>query len=121
MYAGRMAGSVAAEAVKAGDTSAAYLGRFDKKWRARFGRDMDISYMINRRIANYSDEQWDNALDLLRRLTPAQVAQALRGDFSAGLLMRVLARNPGLVASGSQKFLDLMLERINKPAGNILQ
>ena len=121
IYSGQMAGSVAAEAVKAGDISAAYLGRFDKKWRARFGRDMDISYMINRRIANYSDEQWDNALDLLRRLTPAQVAQALRGDFSAGLVMGVLARNPGLVASGSKKFLDLMLERINKPAGNILQ
>ena len=121
IYSGQMAGSVAAEAVKAGDISAAYLGRFDKKWRARFGRDMDISYMINRRIANYSDEQWDNALDLMRRLTPAQVAQALRGDFSAGLVMGVLARNPGLVASGSKKFLDLMLERINKPAGNILQ
>jgi digeranylgeranylglycerophospholipid reductase len=121
IYSGQMAGSVAAEAVKAGDISAAYLGRFDKKWRARFGRDMDISYMINRRIANYSDEQWDNALDLMRRLTPAQVAQALRGDFSAGLVMGALARNPGLVASGSKKFLDLMLERINKPAGNILQ
>lgn len=121
IYSGQMAGSVAAEAVKAGDISAAYLGRFDKKWRARFGRDMDISYMINRRIANYSDEQWDNALDLMRRLTPAQVAQALRGDFSAGLVMGVLARNPGLVASGSKKFFDLMLERINKPAGNILQ
>src|SRR6266436_1965159 len=121
MYAGRMAGSVAAEAVKAGDTSAAFLGRFDKKWRARFGRDMDISYMINKRIANYDDNQWDNALDLMKRLTPAQVAQALRGDFSAGLVLGVLARNPGLVASGSKKFLDLLLQRINKPVGNILQ
>src|SRR5256712_12067823 len=60
IYSGQMAGSVAAEAVKAGNTSAAFLGRFDKQWRARFGRDMDISYMINKRIANYSDEQWDN-------------------------------------------------------------
>jgi len=50
-----------------------------------------------------------------------QVAQALRGDFSAGLVLGVLARNPGLVASGSKKFLDLLLERINKPVGNILQ
>ena len=119
IYSGQMAGSVAAEAVKAGDTSVAFLGRFDKQWRARFGRDMDISYMINKRIANYSDEQWDNALDLMKRLTPAQVAQALRGDFSAGLIMGVLVRNPGLVATGGKKFLDVLLERINKPAGNI--
>ena len=119
IYAGQMAGEVAAEATKAGDSSASYLARFDKQWRARFGRAMDISYMINKHIANYSDEQWDNALDLMRRLTPTQMAQALRGDFTAGLVLGVLARNPGLVATGSKKFLDLMLERINKPAGNI--
>jgi digeranylgeranylglycerophospholipid reductase len=116
IYSGQMAGSVAAEAVKVGNTSAAFLGRFDKKWRARFGRDMDISYMINKRIAHYSDEQWDNALDLMKRLTPAQMAQALRGDFSAGLIMGILARNPGLIATGGKKFLDIILERINKPA-----
>src|SRR5436190_19489277 len=123
IYSGQMAGTVAAEAVKAGDTSAAFLERFDKKWRARFGRDMEISYMINKRIANYSDEQWDSALDLMKRLTPAQVAQALRGDFNAGLVMGILARNPGLIATGGKKFLDLILEHINKPAlqtsGNI--
>ena len=115
IYSGQMAGTVAAEAVKAGDTSSAFLERFDKRWRARFGRDMEISYMINKRIANYTDEQWDGALDLMKRLTPAQMAQALRGDFTAGLVMGVLARNPLLIATGGKKFLDLMLERINKP------
>src|SRR3989454_1248164 len=123
IYSGQMAGTIAAEAVKAGNTSAAFLERFDKKWRGRFGRDMDISYMINKRIANYSDEKWDAALDLMKRLTPPQVAQALRGDFNAGLVMGILARNPGLIATGGKKFLDLILEHINKPAlqtsGNI--
>ena len=119
IYSGQLAGQIAAEAVKNGDTSASTLSRFDKQWRARFGRDMDISYMINKRIVTYSDEQWDGALDLMKRLTPTQMAQALRGDYSAGLVMGILARNPGLVATGGKKFLDLMLERINKPVGNI--
>jgi len=52
-------------------------------------------------------------------LTPTQVAQALRGDFSVGLIMRVLARNPGLVATGGKKFFDVLLDRMTKPAGNI--
>ncbi|GCE13148.1 NAD(P)/FAD-dependent oxidoreductase [Tengunoibacter tsumagoiensis] len=116
IYSGQMAGEVAAEAVKAGNTSGSYLERFDKRWRARFGRDMDISYMINKHIAPYSDAQWDNSLDLLKRMTPAQLAQALRGDYSASLVMGILARNPGLAARGGKRFLDLMLERINKPA-----
>ncbi|HEX6479451.1 MAG TPA: NAD(P)/FAD-dependent oxidoreductase [Ktedonobacteraceae bacterium] len=121
IYSGQMAGVVAAEAVKAKNTSAAFLERFDRQWRARFGRDMDIAYMINKRIANYTDDQWDGALDLMRRLTPMQMVQALRGDFSAGLVMGILARNPGLVATGGKKFLDVMLERINSPAGNRAQ
>lgn len=115
IYSGQMAGQVAATAVKAGDSSATFLAHFDKQWRTRFGRDMDISYIINKRIAGYSDEQWDNALDLMKHLTPKQMAQALRGDFSASLVLGVLARNPSLVAMGGKKFLDLMLERINKP------
>ncbi len=115
IYAGQMAGRAAAEAVRAGDSSAASLARFDRRWRARFGRDMDIAYMINRRITAYNDAQWDNALGLMKRLTPAQVAQTLRGDFSAGLIMGILARNPGLIATGSKKFFDLMLEHINRP------
>lgn len=115
IYSGQMAGAVAGEAVKAGDTTAAFLERFDRKWRNRFGRDMDISYMINKHIAVYSDQQWDNSLDLMKRMTPNQVAQALRGDYSASLVMGILARNPGLVRTGGKRFLDLMLERINKP------
>lgn len=115
IYAGQMAGNVAGEAVKAGDSSSTFLGRFDRQWRARFGRDMDIAYMVNKHIANYSDTQWDNALDLMKRLTPAQMAQALRGDFTASLVMGVLARNPSLIATGGKRLLDLMLERINRP------
>jgi digeranylgeranylglycerophospholipid reductase len=77
---------------------------------------MDISYMINKHIASYSDEQWDSAFDLLKRLTPAQMAQAMRGEYSASLVMGIIARNPLMVATGGKRFLDLMLERINKPA-----
>ncbi len=116
IYAGQMAGIVAAEAVKANNTSAAFLKRFDNMWRARFGRDMDIAYMINKRIAQYSDQQWDDAFDLMKRLTPSQMAQALRGDFSAGLVLGILTRNPGLIATGGKKFLDVILEHIHAPS-----
>ncbi len=115
IYSGQMAGEVAAEAARAGDPSAAMLARFDRRWRARFGRDMDVAYMINKHIAAYDDAHWDSALDLLKRLTPAQAAQTLRGDFTASLVMGILARNPSLIATGGKRFLDVILERVNKP------
>ena len=105
IFSGEMAGNIAAEAVKAGDTSSAFLQRFDKKWRMRFGCDLGIAYMLSKRITNLADEQWDSALDIMKLLSPAQIAQALRCDFTAGLVMGILARNPGIVAKGSKLIL----------------
>jgi len=116
LYARQMAGTVAAEAVKARDTSSAFLERFDKRWRARFGRDLDIAYMVNKHTTRLSDEQWDRALDIMKLLTPEQMAQALRCDFSAGLVTGILARNPGLLVKGGKRILEEMLARINKSA-----
>ncbi|WP_322481060.1 NAD(P)/FAD-dependent oxidoreductase [Thermogemmatispora sp.] len=117
IYAGRLAGQVAAEAVRQGDVSATFLERFDRRWRARFGREMELAYLINRHIAAYRDEQWDEALILLRRLTPAQWAQAMRGEFTPGLLMGIMTRSPRLVASGGRRLIERLLERLSQGAG----
>ncbi len=116
IYSGQMAGGVAGEAIRAGDTSAAYLQRYEKQWRARFGREMEISYIVNQRIAGWSDPQWDEGVEMLRRLTPTQAAELLRGDYSVGLFLGVLRRNPTLLRTGAKKFFDLALSRLGKPA-----
>ena len=114
IYSGQMAGAVAGEAARAGDSSAAFLSRYDRQWRARFGREMDISYIVNQRIARWSDAKWDEGMELLRRLTPAQAADLLRGDYSVGLFLGVLRRNPGLLRSGSRKFFDVAMQRLGR-------
>jgi digeranylgeranylglycerophospholipid reductase len=115
IYSGRMAGRVAAEAACAGDTSAEALGRYEREWRARYGREMEISYIVNQRIAAWSDAQWDAGLDLLARLTPSQAAELLRGEYSAGLLLGVLRRNPGLLRTGARAFFNAAFERFGRP------
>ncbi|WIG62034.1 MAG: Digeranylgeranylglycerophospholipid reductase [Ktedonobacterales bacterium] len=115
IYSGQMAGAVAAEATRAGDASARFLERYERQWRARFGREMDISYMVNQRIAAWSDTRWDESMDLLNRLTPAQAAELLRGDYSVGLFLGVLRRNPGLLRSGARKFFDVAFQRLGRP------
>jgi digeranylgeranylglycerophospholipid reductase len=114
IYSGQMAGGVAAEAVRARDTSAGFLARYERQWRARFGREMDLSYLINQRIAAWSDASWDQGVELLSRVSPAQAAQLLRGDYSAGLFLGVLRRNPSLLRTGARKFFDLALERLGR-------
>jgi digeranylgeranylglycerophospholipid reductase len=114
IYSGQMAGAVAAEAVRAGDSSAQFLARYDRQWRARFGREMDISYIVNQRIAAWSDAKWDEGVDMLKRLTPTQAAELLRGDYSVGLFLGVLRRNPGLLRTGARKFFDLAFQRLGR-------
>ncbi|HLZ23497.1 MAG TPA: NAD(P)/FAD-dependent oxidoreductase [Ktedonobacterales bacterium] len=116
MYSGRMAGTTAAEAVRAGDCSAPFLERYEREWRARFGREMDISYIVNQRIAGWSDERWDESMSWLQRLTPTQAAELLRGDFSVGLFLGVLRRNPVLLRTGTRKFFDLAFQRLGRSA-----
>jgi digeranylgeranylglycerophospholipid reductase len=115
LYSGAMAGEVAGEAARAGDTTAERLARYERQWRARFGREMDISYIVNQRIAQWTDAQWDDSMDLLTRLTPAQAADLLRGDYSVGLFLGVLRRNPRLLRTGARKFFDLAMQRLGKP------
>ncbi|HEX9414371.1 MAG TPA: NAD(P)/FAD-dependent oxidoreductase, partial [Ktedonobacterales bacterium] len=116
IYSGQMAGAVAGEAVRAGDASAAYLDRYERQWRARFGREMDLSYLINQRIAAWSDPSWDRGVELLTHVSPEQAAQLLRGDYSVGLFLGVLRRNPGLLRTGAHKFFDLALARLGRTA-----
>jgi digeranylgeranylglycerophospholipid reductase len=115
LYSGAMAGAVAGEAAREGDTSAERLARYEKQWRARFGREMDISYIVNQRIARWTDAQWDDGMDLLTRLTPTQAADLLRGEYSVGLFLGVLRRNPSLMRTGARKFFDLAMRRLGKP------
>jgi digeranylgeranylglycerophospholipid reductase len=116
IYSGQMAGTVAGESVRAGDSSAEFLMRYERRWRARFGREMDLSYIINQRIAAWSDASWDEGVELLGRVSPAQAAQLLRGDYSAGLFLGVLRRNPGLLRTGARKFFDLALAQLGRTA-----
>ncbi|HEY7983499.1 MAG TPA: NAD(P)/FAD-dependent oxidoreductase, partial [Ktedonobacterales bacterium] len=116
IYSGQMAGAVAGAAARAGDASAAFLARYDRQWRTRFGREMDLSYVIKQRIAAWSDARWDESMDLLARLTPEQAALLLRGDYSVALFLGVLRRNPALLRTGARKFFDLAFTRLGRAA-----
>ncbi len=94
---GRMAGRVVGAAIQQGDWSPGVLSRYEDEWRAKYLREMQLSYKINRIIARFTDRQWDKGLDLLRHLSPDQAAALLKGDYSAKLGLQLVTRNPGLV------------------------
>ncbi|HEX3731377.1 MAG TPA: NAD(P)/FAD-dependent oxidoreductase [Mycobacteriales bacterium] len=109
MYAGRMAGEVAAAVKDSG--SAAALSEYDRRWRQKFGRDLDISYFFNQRMATFSDERWDNALKLFGAFSDDQIVRLLQCDFSPALFMGMARKVPSLLAKGGRSLIKNALDR----------
>jgi digeranylgeranylglycerophospholipid reductase len=109
IYAGQMAGKVASESAKRGNTSASALSEFDHVWRSRFGRNLEVVLRINKHIAAYTDEQWNSGLETLKCLTPQQAADAIRGDFSVRLLTSIVRRNPSMLNKGARAFVNTLV------------
>jgi digeranylgeranylglycerophospholipid reductase len=112
IYAGQLAGGIAGKAALANTTSAETLSEFDRAWRAKFGRNLDIALLINKHIAAYADQQWDEKIELLKHFTPELAAQAVRGDFSAKLIFDIIRRNPSLLRDGPRSFVKKILFKL---------
>ena len=107
IYAGEMAGETAADSVHSNDCSRNFLARYEKRWRRRFGGNLRIAHEINKRIARWSDEQWDRGTELLKLLTPEQFAQALRTELLGKWTFELVWSNPSLLRTGARNILKL--------------
>jgi digeranylgeranylglycerophospholipid reductase len=90
---GRMAGEVAREAHQAGRFDAAFLGRFDERWRKRYGRLFAWGWEINQRLAQYDDSAWNEKIALLSQLPAEAIPALLQGKWSGALLLTLFWRH----------------------------
>src|ERR1017187_5310826 len=104
--AGRMAGAVAGDAVKANDFSKCFLGRYQKQWNSKFAINLRIAYEINRKVAQWDDDKWDRKTELMKLFTPYQFGQALQANFLAGWAFQLLWSHPKLLKEGFKEIAD---------------
>ncbi len=57
MWAGDMAGKVAANAIRRSDVSAESLQEYEKKWRVELGRDIDMGMVVKDRFTRMTDDE----------------------------------------------------------------
>lgn len=96
MEMGLLAAQATQEALKKGDVKKAALAGAHATWRKRHGRNFRIALEINKRMASFTDAQWDKAVRYLGRLSGRQFLQLLKTDFTLSLFLGILARNPDL-------------------------
>lgn len=99
--AGRMAGEVAADSLERGDVSRGALGVFEKRWRKRFGANLKLAHRINQRIAKWDDGKWDRRMEIVKRLSADQFAEALKTNLT-GMVFRYLRSSSMSKESGAK-------------------
>lgn len=97
MRGGILASQVALDALAVNDVSENFLSRYERQWRKRYNRNLQIAALINKRIARWDDAQWDEGIELLDQLTAQQFGEAIASNFLGTWTLRALARNPKLI------------------------
>jgi digeranylgeranylglycerophospholipid reductase len=98
LEAGRLAGEVAVEALKAGDTSARFLERYPAEWHHRFVKEMSQSYRIKELLQAFDDNGWNRSAALLSHLDTKSLT-------AKEILLAVLKDDPGLLLELRHLFL----------------
>lgn len=89
--AGQMAGEVVVNAIESGNTSRDALLPFENAWRKEFGMNLRIAHRINRRITRWDSAKWDSRVELLKKLSPADFAEALKTNLTGKWLWKFAA------------------------------
>ncbi len=63
--AGKICGTVAAEAAQTGDTSKAFLDKYEKGWRARLEEKLYRNWLAKEKLTTLSDATFDKIIDAL--------------------------------------------------------
>lgn len=96
---GKLAAGTVADALRFtdGEKIKAVLSGYDREWKSDIGAEFKRALALQEKIFEFSDEQWDKAVEGLKELSNKQFVSFLRGDFSGRYLFSLLMTHPSLV------------------------
>jgi digeranylgeranylglycerophospholipid reductase len=96
LTAGSMAGRVASDALAAGRADKQALLPYEREFRRRYGLNLRIGGILNRRLAAADDAEWDQKVRILRSVPPNLVPALLQSEFPLFQLVRWVIGKPRL-------------------------
>lgn len=95
---GKLAGEVAAAAVRAGDVSESFLAGYDRAWRARMEKKLLRNYLAKEKVSRLDDAMFDGLI--------ASLADLDTDASTWSLLLAIGRRHPKFVAEFSHLLLQ---------------
>jgi digeranylgeranylglycerophospholipid reductase len=93
---GRVAGKVAAQAIKSGKTDEAALYPYEENWRKEIESKVNSAGKVQDRWIGLSDEEWDKELDIIKELKPEEFLDFIKADFGLSNMIKLATHHPKL-------------------------
>ncbi len=93
---GRVAGKVAADAIKSGNTDESKLYPYEENWRKEIESKINSAGKVQDRWIGLSDEEWDKELDIIKELKPEEFLDFIKADFGLSNMIKLAAHHPKL-------------------------
>ena len=94
---GEVAGKVAADAIKNGDTSETSLMPYEKEWKKSIESKIKSAVKVQNRWVGLTDEEWDNELDIINELTADEFLDFIRADFGVTKMVKLATHHPKMI------------------------
>jgi len=93
---GRVAGRVAADALRSGKTDESALLPYEDNWRKEIESKIKSAGKVQSRWVGLTDEQWDQELDIIKELNADEFLNFIKADFGLSNMLRLATHHPKL-------------------------
>lgn len=94
---GRIAGSIASQAVKANDTSEKRLKQYEDFWKKAIQSKINSASKVQERWLKLSDEEWDKELDIIKELKAEEFLDFIKAEFGLSNMLKLATQHPKMI------------------------
>ena len=91
---GRIAGKVASDAIKTGNTDKESLYPYEDNWRKEIESKINSAGKVQDRWIGLTNEEWDKELDIIKELRPEEFIDFIKADFSLSNMIKLATHHP---------------------------
>ena len=94
---GEVAGRVAANAIKNGDTSEKKLAVYENEWKKAILSKINSAMKVQNRWVGLTDNEWDKELSIINELTADEFLDFIRADFGVSKMVKLATHHPKMI------------------------
>ena len=94
---GEVAGQVAADAIKNGDTTEMSLSPYEKEWKRAIESKINSAGKVQNRWVGLTDNEWDKELSIIEELTADEFLDFIRADFGVSKMVKLATHHPKMI------------------------